>query len=124
MAKKILIVDDEPDIIEILRFRLEKKGYRVVAAFDGEEALDQVEKEQPDLIVLDLMMPKMDGAEVCRRLKRNPAYQEIPIIMLTAKARDVDKMEGISLGADDYIVKPYDAQVLFKSMEEILKLRE
>ena len=125
MAKqKILVVDDEQDIVETLEFRLKSKGFEVDTAYDGEEALEQVKSGEPDLIILDLMMPKMDGREFCRRLKTDSENQIIPIIMLTAKAEDKDKIEGLEHGADDYIIKPFKFRDLMRSVKGLLKLRE
>ena len=105
MAKKILVVDDEKPISDIIKFNLEKEGYEVVVAYDGEEALEKVESEQPDLIVLDLMLPKIDGLEVAKRVR---AKHTTPIIMVTAKGGDMDKILGLEYGADDYITKPFN----------------
>ena len=104
MAKKILVVDDEKPISDIIKFNLEKEGYEVVVAYDGEEALEKVESEQPDLIVLDLMLPKIDGLEVAKRVR---AKHTTPIIMVTAKDSELDKVLGLELGADDYVTKPF-----------------
>lgn len=119
----ILVVDDEEPIQELLRFNLEKEGNKVWLAKDGQEALDQVEKEQPDLIVLDVMLPGMDGLEVCRRLRQNPKFQEIPIIMLTAKGEEIDKVLGLELGADDYMTKPFSPRELLARIKARLRRR-
>ena len=108
----ILVVDDEESIIELLRFNLEKEGYLVRVAKDGPEALERVEKEIPDLLVLDIILPGMDGLEVCRQLRLNPKYRQIPIIMLTAKGEVIDKVLGLELGADDYMTKPFSPREL------------
>ena len=108
----ILVVDDEEPIQELLKFNLEKDGYQVRVAKDGPEALNSVEKEQPDLLVLDLMLPGMDGLEVCRRLRQNTKYQQLPIIMLTARGEEIDKVLGLELGADDYMTKPFSPREL------------
>lgn len=122
MAKyKILVVDDEPDIVDTLKFRLESEGYEVVTANNGEEALDKVHNEKPDLVVLDLIMPKKDGMQVCAELRLDSDFKDLPIIMLTAKAQDVDRIEGLGTGADDYITKPFDTAKLFVSIKELLK---
>jgi len=107
--KKILVVDDEKPISDIVKFNLEKEGFEVVTAFDGEEALEKVEEENPDLIVLDLMLPKMDGLEVCREVRKT---RDIPIIMVTAKDQEIDKVLGLELGADDYVTKPFSNREL------------
>ena len=111
-AYKILVVDDEEHIRRILKFQLEKNGYSVVTAENGEEALQFVRREQPDLIVLDLMMPKIDGFEVCRRIRRDFQTSQIPIIMLTAKSDLPDKIKGLKDGANDYLIKPYSNEEL------------
>ena len=107
--KKILVVDDEKPISDIIRFNLEKEGYDVSVAFDGEEAVEQFETVGPDLILLDLMLPKMDGLEVCRQIRKT---SDVPIIMLTAKDSEIDKVLGLELGADDYITKPFSNREL------------
>ncbi|KJS79408.1 response regulator transcription factor [Desulfosporosinus sp. BICA1-9] len=117
----ILVVDDEEPIQELLRFNLEKEGYLVRVAKDGKEALDRVAKEQPDLIVLDLMLPGMDGLEVCKRLKLTPSFQQIPIIMLTAKGEVIDKVLGLELGADDYMTKPFSPRELIARIKARLR---
>lgn len=104
MGAKILIVDDEQNIVEILRANLEREGYSLVCAYDGVEAIEKANSESPDLILLDCMLPKMDGFDVCRILRQNTT---IPILMLTAKSEEVDKVVGLELGADDYITKPF-----------------
>ncbi|WP_161878294.1 response regulator YycF [Alkalibacterium sp. MB6] len=107
--KKILVVDDEKPISDIVKFNLEKEGFEVVTAYDGEEALQKVEEENPDLIVLDLMLPKMDGLEVCREVRKT---RDTPIIMVTAKDQEIDKVLGLELGADDYVTKPFSNREL------------
>ncbi|KJR48219.1 Phosphate regulon transcriptional regulatory protein PhoB (SphR) [Desulfosporosinus sp. I2] len=117
----ILVVDDEEPIQELLRFNLEKEGYLVSVAKDGKEALDRVNKENPDLIVLDLMLPGMDGLEVCRRLRLIPGFQHVPIIMLTAKGELIDKVLGLELGADDYMTKPFSPRELIARIKACLR---
>lgn len=107
--KKILVVDDEKPISDIVKFNLEKEGFEVVTAYDGEEALQKVEEENPDLIVLDLMLPKIDGLEVCREVRKT---KDTPIIMVTAKDQEIDKVLGLELGADDYVTKPFSNREL------------
>lgn len=107
--KKILVVDDEKPISDIIRFNLEKEGYEVSTAFDGDEAVEQFAAVGPDLILLDLMLPKMDGLEVCRQIRKT---SDVPIIMLTAKDSEIDKVLGLELGADDYITKPFSNREL------------
>ena len=107
--KKILVVDDEKRIVEIVQAYLERDGYRVIVAFDGKSAIDLARKAQPDLVVLDLMLPQIDGWDVCRVLRKE---SEIPIIMLTARDDTTDKIVGLELGADDYVTKPFDPKEL------------
>jgi PleD family two-component response regulator len=117
---KILVVDDEDHIRRILKFQLEKHGYRVVAAENGEVALEMVRRESPDLILLDLMMPKIDGFETCRRIRQNFQTAQIPIIMLTAKSELPDKIKGLQDGANDYLIKPYSNEELLLRVGNVL----
>ncbi|MCQ2978667.1 MAG: response regulator YycF [Clostridia bacterium] len=107
--QKVLVVDDEQSIVDILEFNLKKEGYEVICAFDGEEGLSKAQNEKPDLILLDIMMPKLDGIEVCKRVRQT---SNVPILMLTARAEEVDKVLGLELGADDYITKPFSVREL------------
>ncbi len=109
MNKTILVVDDEKPIADILQFNLVKEGYRVICAYDGDEALEKVEEEQPDLMLLDIMLPKRDGMEVCREIRKKYNF---PIIMLTAKGSEIDKVLGLEMGADDYVTKPFSTREL------------
>lgn len=118
---KILVVDDEPDTLEIIKIGLEFRNYRVVTAVNGEEALEKISSEMPDLVVLDVMMPKIDGLEVCKRTKANFFTSQIPIILLTARGQVEDKVHGLSLGADDYLAKPFDMRELAARVEMILR---
>jgi len=118
MMKKILVVDDEKPISDIIRFNLEKEGYDVSVAFDGEEAVEQFETVGPDLILLDLMLPKMDGLEVCRQIRKT---SDVPIIMLTAKDSEIDKVLGLELGADDYVIKPFSPREVTARVKTILR---
>ncbi|MFO7951329.1 MAG: response regulator [Bacillota bacterium] len=118
MSRKILVVDDEKPIVEILQYNLEKEGYQVITAFDGEEALRKVEKENPQLIVLDIMLPQKDGFAVCREIRSN---FDIPIIMLTAKEMEMDKVLGLELGADDYVTKPFSAREITARVKALLR---
>ncbi len=121
MAKgKILVVDDEVYIVHILDFSLGVEGYDVITAFDGEQALAKVSQDKPDLIVLDIMMPKLDGYETCKRLKGDAATRDIPIILLSAKGRNVDQKVGFEVGADDYITKPFSPRKLVDRINSIL----
>jgi CheY-like chemotaxis protein len=118
---KILVVDDEEHILMILKDSLEFSGFNVVTAANGEEALDQVAKTSPDLLVLDIGMPKLDGWEVCRRLKGNEKTRQIPIIILTAYAQSSDQRKGMDLGADRFITKPCDLTYLVEEINNLLK---
>jgi len=113
-----LIVDDEPPIIDLLTYNLEQANYQVVVAGDGEQALAQARREQPDLIILDLMLPELDGLEVCRTLRRET---DVPIIMLTARDAEVDRVVGLELGADDYVVKPFSVRELMARVKSVLR---
>jgi len=119
--KKILIVDDEDDLRKMLKFRLEATNYEVIEASDGEEGLNKARFERPDLIILDLMLPKIDGFKVCRMLKFDERHREIPIIMFTARAQMQDEKLGRETGADAYITKPFEPKVLLGKIEELLK---
>lgn len=119
MSTKILVVDDEHSIVELLKYNLENSGYEVKEAYDGEEALNMVSQERFDLIILDLMLPKIDGIEVCKRLKEE--YFHIPIIMLTAKSSEADKVLGLNIGADDYITKPFSVKELIARVNALLR---
>ena len=118
---KILIVDDEANIRELIKFNLGKAGYQTVEAIDGHEAVALVKNEQPDLLVLDLMLPGIDGLEVCRLLKSNKKTAGIPIIMLTARSEEVDKIIGLELGADDYLTKPFSPRELVARIKAVLR---
>jgi two-component system alkaline phosphatase synthesis response regulator PhoP len=119
--KRILLVDDEVDLVETLRFSLENEGYNVLVSHDGEDALNKARKENPDLILLDLMLPKLDGYKVCRLLKFDENYKHIPILMLTARTQEKDKLLGKETGANDYITKPFDTDELLKKIKSYLK---
>ena len=122
MAKeKILIVDDEEDILELLRYNLAREGYQIEAAESGEKTLKKVRTDPPELIVLDLMLPGIDGLEVAKTLKNDPKTQDIPIIMLTAKGEEADVVAGLELGADDYITKPFSPRVLLARVRAVLR---
>ena len=121
MAKEtILVVEDEEDIRELLKYNLEKEGYQVFGAATGEEGLRAVRDRRPDLILLDLMLPGLDGLEVCRRIRGEAQTQPLPIIMLTAKGEEADIVTGLELGADDYIVKPFSPRVLLARLRAAL----
>lgn len=116
--KKILVVDDEKPISDIVKFNLEKEGFEVITAYDGDEALEKVKESQPDLLVLDLMLPKKDGLEVCREVRKN---HDMPIIMVTAKDQEIDKVLGLELGADDYVTKPFSNRELVARVKANLR---
>jgi DNA-binding response OmpR family regulator len=118
--KKILVVDDEPYIVRMLETRLRSNGYDVVAAMDGMEALDMARTEKPDLIILDVMLPKMDGYKVCAMLKFDMKHANIPIIMLSARAHETDVKMGDDLGVEAYIVKPFDSKELMEKVDTLL----
>lgn len=122
MAKKrILLVDDEVDFVEVLRARLEDNNYEVIVAYDGEEGLEKAEREDLDLIILDIMLPKISGFDVCRKLKIDENFKNIPIIMLSAKFQANDINFGMAMGADAYVTKPFEPRVLLEKMLELLK---
>ena len=121
MAKKILVVDDEKALVETIRIRLEANGYEVDAGYDGMEAIEKARKNNPDLIILDLMLPKLNGYQVCRMLKFDEDYKNIPIIILTGRDGEVDREMGGKVGAEAYITKPFDAPVLLAKIKELLK---
>ncbi len=119
-ARKILIVDDEVDLVETLKFRLECKGFEVVEAFDGQEGLRLAQTVRPDLLILDVMLPKLDGYHICRVLKGDARHKNLPIIMLTARSQETDKKAGLDQGADAYIPKPFEPKYLMEKIEELL----
>ena len=118
--KRILLVDDEAQLVEVVKMRLEANNYEVTPAYDGQEALDKARKLKPDLIILDLMLPKIDGYKVCRMLKFDEKYKNIPIVMFTARAQDSDEKLGYEVGADAYIVKPFEPAVLLEKIAGLL----
>ncbi len=122
MAKgKILVVDDEKNIVESVKYNLDKEGFRTIVARDGADALDMARRELPDLILLDWMLPEMDGLEVCRLLKQTDKTKHIPIIMLTVKADETDKVLGLEMGADDYVTKPFSPRELIARVKALLR---
>ncbi|MGE5371807.1 MAG: response regulator [Solirubrobacterales bacterium] len=123
ISAKILVVDDESHIVELVRFNLEKEGYRVVVAYDGLEALQAVDDELPDLMILDIMLPHLDGLEICRKIRQNPRHANLPIIMLTAKAEEIDTVLGLEMGADDYIKKPFSPREMVARVKARLRAR-
>ena len=118
----VLVVDDERNIVELARLYLAKDGYRVLTARDGAQALEVVSRDRPDLVILDLMLPRLDGWEVCRRLRQGG--NEVPIIMLTARSQDVDRIVGLELGADDYVTKPFNPRELVARVKAVLRRAE
>lgn len=120
-SSKIMVVDDETYIVELVKFNLEKEGFKVIVAHNGLSALKLVKSELPDLIILDIMLPKMDGLEVCRALKQDSRYHQIPIIMLTARAEEIDTVLGLELGADDYIKKPFSPREMVARVKARLR---
>jgi len=119
--KKILVIDDETDLTEMLVLRLEANGYQVISACNGQEGLDKARTEKPDLIILDLMLPKIEGYKVCRMLKFDEKYRHIPVILFTARAQELDIKLGKEVGADAYIVKPFEPDILLGKVAELLK---
>jgi len=122
--KTILVIDDEKDLIKLIDLHLSKEGYLVIGAKNGIEGLDIALKHKPDLILLDIMMPKLDGLEVCKRLKSATETSRIPVVMLTAKAQETDKVIGLELGADDYITKPFSPRELVARVKAVLRRSE
>ncbi|WP_427338512.1 response regulator [Caloranaerobacter sp. DY30410] len=119
--KKILIVDDEEHIIELIRFNLETNGYHVITANDGNEALKKIKEERPNLVILDLMLPSIDGIEICKILRKDKETEKLPIIMLTAKSEEIDMILGLEIGADDYITKPFSVRELLARIKAVLR---
>jgi phosphate regulon transcriptional regulator PhoB len=124
MPKKILVVDDEKDIVEMIAYNLEKEGFAVAKAYDGNEALEIVRTKKPNLIILDLMLPGIQGLDVCRMVRTRYGKEAIPIIMLTAKSDDLDKILGLEMGADDYITKPFNIRELIARVRAVLRRSE
>lgn len=121
--ERILVVDDEPDILELVQYNLKKDNYDVVSVMSGEEALARVQSSPPDLVVLDLMLPGIDGLEVCKQLKQEPRTATIPLIMLSARGEEADVVAGLELGADDYLTKPFSPRVLLARIKAVLRRR-
>ncbi len=120
-AKKILVVDDEPDIVELVSYNLRKEGFEVSSASDGEEALSKIRAGNYDLVILDLMLPGIQGTEICRLLRNDPRTQRLPVIMLTAKGEEIDRILGLEIGADDYLTKPFSPRELAARMRAVLR---
>jgi len=121
MSPKVLVIDDEKDIVSLLRYHLEKAGFQCLEGMDGAVALRLVREYHPDLLILDLMLPGMDGLEICRQLRQDAATGRLPILMLTAKAEEVDRVVGLEVGADDYVVKPFSPRELVARVRAILR---
>jgi DNA-binding response OmpR family regulator len=119
-VKRILAVDDEPDILRLVSFSLSAKGFDVLEAADGTSAIEIAEREQPDLILMDVMMPALDGYEACRRLKENPSTAHIPVLMLSAKSQQAERKAGLECGAEDYVCKPFTPKDLVAQINEVL----
>jgi DNA-binding response OmpR family regulator len=120
-AKRVLVVDDEQDIVAALKFRLEASGYEVIPSYDGEDGLQKARSVSPDLIISDVMLPKIDGYKMCSLLKKDSRYASIPVIMLTARAQENDKQTGVQAGADIYLTKPFESHVLLTHVRQLLK---
>ena len=121
MPSRVLIVEDEPDIRALLAFHLEREGFQVARSSSGADAIRQVRASPPDLVLLDLMLPEIDGLDVCRRLRQDPATASLPIVMITAKGEEVDRVLGLELGADDYIVKPFSPKEMVARVRAVLR---
>lgn len=121
MSKKVLIADDEPNIVAAVEFLLQRSGYEVLVARNGDEALKLVESHQPDLVLLDVMMPLRSGYDVCKRIRETDAWRHIKIIMLSAKGRDAEVMKGLAIGADGYVTKPFSTRDLLARIAELLR---
>lgn len=124
MPKKILIVEDERDVVRLLKYNLEKEGFRVTAVSDGSLVLAEIRREEPDLVILDLMLPGMDGLEICRQLRRHDKFAGIPILMLTARSGEADRVVGLELGADDYVTKPFSMRELIARVRALMRRHE
>ncbi|MCG7902173.1 MAG: response regulator [Candidatus Thiodiazotropha lotti] len=120
MGGEILVVDDEPNIVLSLEFLMKKAGYNVTTANNGVDALNSIKQQRPDLVLLDVMMPRMDGYEVCQAVRGDPELSSVRIIMLTARGRDVERDKGMALGADDYVTKPFATQELVEKVKSLL----
>ncbi len=121
MSKKILVVDDEENIVELVKFNLEQEGYQVTSAYTGKKALDLIKEDRFDLVILDLMLPEMDGFDICRKIRNKTGINRLPVIMLSAKSEEVDKVLGLEIGADDYITKPFSPRELLARVKAVLR---
>jgi phosphate regulon transcriptional regulator PhoB len=120
-ARRVLVVDDEPDIVDLVSYNLKKEGFQVASAFDGEEALVKIRKGKFDFVILDLMLPGLQGMELCRILRNDPKTKDLPIVMLTAKGEEVDRILGLEIGADDYLTKPFSPRELVARVKAVLR---
>jgi DNA-binding response OmpR family regulator len=123
VTRSVLIVDDEPNIVLSLEYLLQRAGYHVRVARDGQEALDAIEHAAPDLVLLDVMLPRLSGFDVCRRIRANPAWKDMRVVMLTAKGRDVEASQGLAFGADAYVTKPFSTRDLLAQIGALLQGR-
>lgn len=123
MSKKVVLIEDEPDIAEVIEYNLSREGYKVFLAYSGLKGLEIVKRERPEVVLLDLMLPELDGIEVCRRIRENPMTRSLPIIMVTAKGEESDVVLGLELGADDYIIKPFSPRELIARIKAVLRRR-
>ena len=119
--EKILVVDDEQDLVKLIKYHLEKDGYKVISAYNGEDALSLIRRERPELIVLDIMLPQIDGLEVCKIIKADPALAKTAVVMLSAKGEEIDITLGLKLGADDYVTKPFSPKELVARVQAVLR---
>ncbi|NIV75635.1 MAG: response regulator [Gammaproteobacteria bacterium] len=120
MSKSVLVVDDEPNIVLSLEFLMKQAGFAVRTAVDGEEALEAIEAAPPDLVLLDVNMPKIDGFQVCEKIRANPRWKDVRVVMLTAKGRDIEREKGLAMGADDYVTKPFATHEVVQKVRELL----
>ncbi len=123
MSKKVVLIEDEPDIAEVIEYNLAREGYKVFLAYNGLEGLETVKRERPEVVLLDLMLPELDGIEVCRQIRENPMTRSLPIIMVTAKGEESDVVLGLELGADDYVTKPFSPRELIARIKAVLRRR-
>ena len=124
MSKKILIVEDDHDVVKLLKYNLEKEGFKVNYTTDGSLALAEIRRGEPDLVILDLMLPGLDGLEICRQLRRTEKYSSMPLLMLTARDEEADRVVGLEMGADDYVTKPFSMRELVARVRALLRRRE
>src|SRR5215470_4137625 len=124
VQKKVLIVEDETDLVKLLKYNLEKEGFKVGYATDGSIALAEVRRDPPDLVILDLMLPGLDGLEVCRQLRRNDRFARTPVLMLSARSEEADRVVGLEIGADDYVTKPFSTREIIARIRALLRRNE